>query len=58
MNASVAELKQYAGTCPLVPVYRAVKTDMRSPVDLVRRLRRYSSKLFVLEHTGSGEEET
>lgn len=55
MNASVAELKQYAGTCPLVPVYRAVKTDMRSPVDLVCRLRRYSSKLFVLEHTGSGE---
>lgn len=51
MKPSLPELEQYAADYPLVPVYRTIPTDMRSPMDLLRKLKRYSHKLFVLEHT-------
>ncbi|MCC8060528.1 MAG: anthranilate synthase component I family protein [Clostridiales bacterium] len=58
MECSLSDLKTYAKEYPLVPVWRTLKTDMQSPVDLLRQLRRYSHRLFVLEQTGNDEKGT
>lgn len=55
MKFSLSELETYAQGYPLIPVFRTVKTDAASPVDLLRRLKKYSHKFFLLEHTGSNE---
>lgn len=51
MKPSLSELETYAQGYPLVPVFRTVRTEMQSPVELLRKLKAYSHQLFVLEHT-------
>ena len=45
------ELKEYAKGYQLVPVYKTIKAGEKQPVDLLRKLKNYSHKLFMLEHT-------
>ena len=51
MIPSISDLKNYADTYSLVPVWKKVGTDIQSPVEFLRRLKQHSRKLFVLEHT-------
>lgn len=45
------ELKEYAKGYQLVPVYKTIKAGEKQPVNLLRKLKNYSHKLFMLEHT-------
>lgn len=51
MRPSLPELKEYAKGYQLVPVYKTIKAGEKQPVDLLRKLKNYSHKLFMLEHT-------
>ena len=51
MKPSLPELKELAKGCRLVPVYTTVETGGRSPVEVLRKLKDRSHKLFMLEHT-------
>ena len=50
------ELKEYAKGYQLVPVYKTIKAGEKQPVDLLRKLKNYSHKLFMLEHTNHDAE--
>ena len=49
MNYSLDELKGYASSDPLIPLYRKIPAAGQTSVELLRRLRMYSDKLFLLE---------
>ena len=51
MKPSLPELKKYATGHQLVSVYKTINTGDRSPVDVLRQLKKFSHKLFLLEHT-------
>ena len=50
MRPSLEELLPYAGRYDLLPVYKKIDLGALTAVEVIRRLRRNSRKLFLLEH--------
>lgn len=55
MNYSLDELKRYAGNDPLISLYRKIPAAGQTSVELLRRLKMYSDKLFLLESSRSDD---
>ena len=56
MNYSLDELKRYACGNPLIPIYRKIPAQGQTSIDLLRRLKTYSEKVFFLESSGHDDD--
>ena len=55
MKPSLLELKEYAKGYQLVSVYKTIEIGDRLPVDVLRQLKNYNHKMFMLEHTSNDD---
>lgn len=56
LKSSLAELKQYVDKYDIVPVYKEIFSDVRTPIAVLRALKNVSSHTYLLESAENNEQ--